>query len=90
MDFEALLIHTRQEVALDLKSFMISIFQSFKVLNILKVIGVFFCTNLLIIELIKTEQIIKADNLVILKSSGMNWEMFFSLSRPLRRCSLPS
>ena len=38
MDFEALLIHTRQEVALDLKSFMISIFQS---LNILKDIGVF-------------------------------------------------
>ena len=38
MDFEALLIHTRQEVALDL----------------------------LIIELIEAEQVIKADNLVIL------------------------
>ena len=30
MDFEALLIHTRQEVALDLKSFMFSIFQFVK------------------------------------------------------------
>ena len=55
MDFEALLIHTRQEVALDLG----------------KKIKYFLCFHsyLLVIELVEAEQVIKADNLVILKHS---------------------
>ena len=54
MDFEALLIHTRQEVALDLD----------KKLYISYVNLMFY---LLVIELIEAKQVIKADNLVILK-----------------------
>ena len=53
VDFEALLIHTRQEVALDLD----------KKLYISYVNLMFY---LLVIELIEAEQVIKADNLVIL------------------------
>ena len=64
MDFEALLIHTGQEVALNLEK-NIHIYGIFVLPIFKKKIKYLFC-YLLIIELIEAEQVIKADNLVIL------------------------
>ena len=75
MDFETLLIHARQEVALDLKQ------RYLQPVDLDVFWGECKSIHLLIIELIKAEQVIKADNLVILNHLGASQQTFSSISK---------
>ena len=78
VDFETLLVHSRQEVALDLKQRYVH--PTDRSLDMIWS-NASLSFHLLIIELIKAEQVIKADNLVILNHLGASQQTFSSISK---------